>query len=494
MLKKACMMLVALVCTGAVIYLLWNNGTFLPGWISWKSGSFGDRSGNTEAVLDNKSVLVKYKGETVWTSPEGVKVQEVLWADVDNDRKEELVILCWKAGRYGKARPFWVEKDEKKWSQHLFVYEYEGDKIRAKWMSSYLGMDVESVSANGKEAPSSRLYLTDREGKVSSWRWDSWGFTREEREVSFVIFGDNLLHEPLYRYGLNNHDFGFLFENIKETVGESDIAVINQETPLTDNPDWYGGYPRFGTPVQAGEAIAEAGFDVVTCATNHILDRGKEGVCFTRNFFEEKGIKCLGIQPQGDTEYRPFEVIERNGIRFGLLNYTYGTNGNPLPEQNPWMVHLLEDEGRIREDIALAKEESDFLVLFAHWGTEGSGQIDEFQEKWTGVFLESGVDVVIGTHPHTLQPFEMLEGEDGRQMLVYYSIGNYISAQQEKSCIKGGMARFTVSLTPEGYRITEYDLALLAITRQEKGRYTVELCQSPENGCADCPKEGQEKE
>lgn len=128
----------------------------------------------------------------------------------------------------------------------------------------------------------------------------------------------------------------------------------------------------------------------------------------------------------------------------------------------------------MQKDIARAKAEADFVIVFAHWGTEYAQEPDEFQRKWTQVFLQSGVDIVIGTHPHILQPYEMLTGDDGHQMLVYYSIGNYISAQPEKRCVKGGMAEFTVSLTPTGYQITEYDLQPLTIVWQQGGRYTVE--------------------
>ena len=134
--------------------------------------------------------------------------------------------------------------------------------------------------------------------------------------------------------------------------------------------------------------------------------------------------------------------------------------------------HLLEDEDRIREEMKAAKRESDIVLVFVHWGTEYEEEPDDFQKKWTQLFLDSGVDVTVGTHPHALQPYEMLEGSDGHRMLVYYSIGNYISAQSEKSCVKGGMADFTVSLTTDGYRITEYGLRPLVI-KWEEGRKCV---------------------
>lgn len=123
--KRIVMVLMALVCTGAVLYLLWDHGAFLPVWISWQSGAVTDGQSECEILLRDRRVTVQRREEILWESPKEVKVQQALWADVDNDGKEELVLLCWKKGRYGKSRPFWVERDEKKWSQHLFVYEYE---------------------------------------------------------------------------------------------------------------------------------------------------------------------------------------------------------------------------------------------------------------------------------------------------------------------------------------------------------------------------------
>lgn len=285
-------------------------------------------------------------------------------------------------------------------------------------MSSYIGQDVAQISSNGKEAPSCRLLLTDPNGKITSWIWDSWGFTKEDTDISFVAFGDNLIHEPIYRYGLQNDEsFHFLFQNFKDILSQSDIAVINQETPLTDNPTLYSDYPRFGTPVQAGQAIADAGFDIVACATNHALDQGTEGINFTKRFFESRHITCLGIQSTDEKNDKPYEILERNGIRFALFNYTYDTNGIKIPEEKKYIVHLLDDEEKIRKDIQAANSEADFIIIFVHWGTE-----------------------------YKYQP--------------------------EKYCIKGGVADFTVSLTPNGYEITEYSLRPLVITSHGNGKYT----------------------
>lgn len=473
--------------------VLWKCGAFLPGWIRWQDKTLYDKTGGYQITLEGKKVSVIYfdggagsdggnrqgRGDVIWTTPQGVKVQDALSGDIDNDGQEELVLLCWRIGRYGIHKPFWVEQDEKKWSQHLFVYEYcsadDGTReIRPKWMSSYIGFDVADMADAGKEAQNNCLFLTDTGGIVNCFVWESWGFVRKETEVSFAVFGDNLIHEPIYRYGfLHGGSFDFLYENIREIVSKSDVAVINQETPFVDDPSEYSGYPRFGTPLCVGEAIAGAGFDVVTCATNHALDQGMDGIDLTKRFFDDAGILCLGIQRQEESEYKPYEILTRNGVRIALLNYTYGTNGIKMPEENPYAVHLLEEEQQVRADIAMAREEADCVVVFAHWGTENDGQADDFQKDWAQVFLESKADVVVGTHPHALQPFEVLEGEDGHKMLVYYSIGNFVSAQPEKISCKGGVAEFTVSLAADGCLVTDYTLTPLKICWLEGGGYTV---------------------
>lgn len=451
----------------------------MPRWITWESGSF---YGNAhpgqnpwEIQLEQKAVSILRNGDLLWSSSKELQVQSVLSGDIDGNGEEELILLCWKTGRYGRHRPFWVEKDEPGWSQHIFVYEYDSEKIKPKWMSSYIGQDVSKICIDSSLPPFDRLWLTAPDGSSSRWVWNSWGFAKEDTDVSFVAFGDNLIHEPIYRYGLTTGSFDFLFENFRDILAQTDICMINQETPLTDDPHMYGDYPRFGTPIQVGEAISDAGFDLVTCATNHALDRGAAGIQTTKDFFDRHNIVCLGIQTKEEKEEKPYEVITKNGIRFAMFNYTYGTNGMKIPEENPHMIHLLKDEENIRKDLTSARQDADIILVFAHWGTEYEEKPDAFQEKWTQIFLESKVDVVIGTHPHMLQPYTILQGNDDHQMLVYYSLGNFISAQDEKSCVKGGMAEFTISRTPEGCKISSYGLRPLTITRREDGQYTVDF-------------------
>ena len=470
----------------AVLYGFWREGWLLPGWIRWESCQVQDVSGDYELTLNRRKVDITYKGALVFTTPEKVKVQSLLCSDIDGDGAEEFVLLCWKRGRYGEHKPFWVKRDEWQWSQHIFVYEGMEGKVRPKWMSSYIGQDVTKLEGALFHTDRERLLLTDREGKVNAYVWEGFGFAREERDISFAVFGDILIHEPIYRYGLSQGDFSFLFENQMDRLKEYDVTVINQETPFVKDPSAYSDYPRFGTPVEVEKAIKEAGFDVVTCATNHALDQGAEGVNVTKTLLQEDGITCLGIQKADEKEYRPYELLKRKGVCFALFNYTYGTNGIRLPEDAPYMVHLLSEEDQVRADLEKARREADAVIVFVHWGTEESKGTDAFQEKWAGIFLESGVDVVVGTHPHVLQPYELLE-KNGHQMLVYYSIGNFISAQPVKSCQKGGMAFFTMSPFKDGYHVTDYGLTPLTITWEKGKGYRTKYSEMPDQAVITVP-------
>lgn len=171
----------ALMVFGAILYCLWRAGAFLPGWIVWEKRGFFVEEEALEVRLDGKRVMIIRDGERMWSSPKGMRVQDVLSCDIDRDGNRELLLLGWKIGRYGKHRPFWVKRDESQWSQHIFVYSCSDGTIRQKWASSYIGLDVLWMEAKDSGA-AVQLLLTDRDGAQSGWIWDSWGFTRLESD------------------------------------------------------------------------------------------------------------------------------------------------------------------------------------------------------------------------------------------------------------------------------------------------------------------------
>lgn len=271
--------------------------------------------------------------------------------------------------------------------------------------------------------------------------------TTANTKVTLVAVGDNLIHNTLVDAGKQEDsslNYDAFYENISSYIKEADLAVINQETMLGGDAFEYSGYPLFNTPWEVGEAAINAGFDVFTCATNHSMDMGSAGIEKEIEFFNNhKEVVRLGTNAD-EEEYNTIKYVNKNDITFALLNYTYGTNGISLPEEKPWCVNLLDEE-KVKKDITEARKHADVVIVFPHWGTENSHDINEQQEKYVKIFSDLGVDIVVGTHPHVLQPVEWVTNEEtGKKMLVYYSLGNFISHQTSLNQLCGGMAEITV--------------------------------------------------
>lgn len=275
--------------------------------------------------------------------------------------------------------------------------------------------------------------------------------------VDVLAVGDNLIHSGLYKSGMNDSgewNYDHLYQYVKADVQAADLACVNQETIYINDRNQLGGYPTFGTPPEFGDALVTAGFDVVTHATNHVMDKGEQGVMDTINFWKEKHpeIKVLGIHDsQEDADI--IRTIDKNGIRIAMLNYTYGTNGIPVPEDKPYLVDLF-DADKAAADIQRAKAMSDVVMVFGHVGTEYVYEPSEESKEWVDFFLEQGVDIVIDSHPHVCEPYTMLTRDDGHQMLVYYSMGNFISTQDAVPRLLGGMAKFTIEKKTVGNEST----------------------------------------
>lgn len=266
----------------------------------------------------------------------------------------------------------------------------------------------------------------------------------KKRELSLIAVGDNLIHTKIVKSGLQkdgSYNFSHLFDGIRDTVEKADVAIINQETILCDKKLGYSGYPLFGSPYEIGEAIYEAGFDVILHATNHTLDKGVAGIEDTIDFWKQyDDIVVAGIKEK--KEDSRIVYIERNGIKLAILNYTYGLNGLRLPKGKEYMVNLLDNQKLVEKDIKLAKKMSDFVIVCPHWGTEYVYEPTTQQKEWTQFFAEQGVDLVLGTHPHVLEPVKWVKSENGEnEMLVYYSLGNFVSNQDAMPRMLGGMAQ-----------------------------------------------------
>lgn len=273
----------------------------------------------------------------------------------------------------------------------------------------------------------------------------------EEKRVSFMGVGDNLIHTGIFEEAQledGTFDFKPMFENVSADIEAADLAFINQETLLGGDEFGFSGYPAFNTPSDMAGNLNELGFDLVNGASNHSLDKGEKGVLNTLEIWDEQEDMVFTGVFDSQEERDAIPVIERDGVTFSFLAYTYGTNG--IEPDVSYRLNYF-DEALITQDIERAKEVSDFVIVSAHWGEEHMLEPNEFQKNYAQLFTDLGVDVVIGTHPHVIQPVEWMEGENGNQTLVVYSLGNFLSAMSTgtENNMLGGMISFDFVLTEE---------------------------------------------
>ena len=289
-------------------------------------------------------------------------------------------------------------------------------------------------------------------------------------QVTLLMVGDILLHTPVEKSAKRedgSYSYDAIFSKTSDLISEADLALVNQEVILGGTELGISGYPAFNAPYEVGDDLVEAGFDVICHATNHAMDKGKAGVVNCLTYWEENHpeIQILGLHDEPDD---PIYIYEKDGMRIAFLNYTYGTNGIALPADMPYAVDLLGNKAKVLSDIAYAESHADFTVVCPHWGTEYRLTADSSQEKWTKLFFENGVDLVLGTHPHVIEPVELLvDDETGHSMLVYYSLGNFVnwtssSGDGVANRMVGGMAQITLERNEEGeVVISDYGVTAL---------------------------------
>ena len=268
--------------------------------------------------------------------------------------------------------------------------------------------------------------------------------------ASVIAVGDNLYHTSLLesgQYDTGEWNYDHIYEHVLDEIQAADLAFIDQETVLTNDHSAISSYPSFATPTEVGDAIIKAGFDVIESATNHFDDYGYDYMAQTFEFWRTNypDIPVLGIhetQEDADT----IKVKEVNGISIAMLDYTYGTNNSGAGEGREYMISIFDKE-KVASDIQKAKAVSDCIIFVAHWGKEDESMPTEYEKEWAAFLLEQGVDVVIGGHPHVLQPYGRMYDDSGNEMVIFYSLGNFVSTQQQLSELLGGMAGFTIQKT-----------------------------------------------
>lgn len=302
----------------------------------------------------------------------------------------------------------------------------------------------------------------------------------EEKTISLIMVGDILLHTPLQDSGLQpdgSYNYDHFFTHTKDLISQADLALVNQEVILGGTELGLSGYPAFNGAYEVGDALVKAGFDVILHATNHAVDKGERGILNCLHFWQTSypDIAVLGIHDSQESQDEIY-IYEQEGVKIAILNYTYGTNGIAVPQS--YEVDLLEED-RVISDLDWAEELADFTIVVPHWGTEYTHEVSASQERWTQIFLAHGADLVIGAHPHVIQPVEWVEDDAGHKMLVYYSLGNFInftsgSGDGVRQRAVGAMATVTLSVENGEVTISDYGvIPLVAHMVEGTGNPTV---------------------
>lgn len=301
----------------------------------------------------------------------------------------------------------------------------------------------------------------------------------ENISIRIVAAGDNLLHNTLSndsRQSDGTYDFYHLYENIAPIVEGSDIAFINQEVMLTGE---VSAYPNLAAPAECADALIQAGFNVVNLATNHSLDKGVKGLtACLENVRQRPFDAILGAFLTQEESEEPC-IVEKQGVRFGFLSYTYGLNGYSLPKDKSFMIALI-DEGKMKRECEAIRPLCDYLIVSMHWGNEYQLTTTGYQRKLAQELCDWGADLIVGTHPHVLEPVEWLENEQAHKTLCVYSLGNFVSGQHKRATMLGGILDVRLTFDPEGNLLTTDSAGVIpTVTHyKNKGGYTIYTLES----------------
>ncbi len=284
--------------------------------------------------------------------------------------------------------------------------------------------------------------------------------------ITVRAVGDLMMHETQFvsaRTEDGGYDFSEYFSLIQDELDCADLTVGNLETPMTGGEP--RGYPSFNAPDEYADAILAAGFDAVSLANNHILDRGGDGLTSTAHILEEKGLPCFGAYARGE-EHEPL-VLDVQGVKIALLGFAEHLNGHA--DKNG-QVDMLDDQTIAARMEEARKAGADYIIAMPHWGAEGVSTESASSRKWAGKLADAGADLILGSHPHVLQPISSVEAKDGRTVPVVYSMGNFISNQQREPHSTGVIIEVTLTKTEEGVSLDSMRYIPIFVLKYDKGR------------------------
>lgn len=274
--------------------------------------------------------------------------------------------------------------------------------------------------------------------------------SEEIAKASVLAVGDIMFHLPQVQeaYTEQGYDFSLPFEKVRTVISQSDLAIGNFETSINEKKR-LSGYPRFNSPPEVLEGISKAGFDLMVTANNHCMDTGVEGAENTIELIKKNGMIPLGT---GDKQNKS-SIIEVNGIKLGVLAYTTTINGLKAPEG---FVSTADME-QIKKDIEDIRDNCDFLIVYMHAGVEYARDVSEEQRKLFRAVADMGADCVLGSHPHVAQRSELYNSR-GKKVFINYSMGNFLSNQNDKYTDIGTMTRLTLKKQDGAVCLDDYEI------------------------------------
>jgi len=276
-------------------------------------------------------------------------------------------------------------------------------------------------------------------------------FKEFHSSITMGAIGDVLIHRPVYQDAKIKdgvYDFKPMLRNVKDVLSKPNFTIANQESMIGGTEIGLSSYPTFNSPFEVADALKDAGVDLVTIANNHTLDRGEKAIYNAISHYEKIGMHYVG----GHKSYEDREtlrIINVNGIKLGFLSYTYGTNGIPVPKDKPYFVNLI-DRQKMKEDISKMKGKVDVIVANMHWGLEYQPFPSNEQKELARFLANEGVHVIVGHHPHVLQPMDWIENDKGEKSIVIYSLGNFLSAQVGNGKDIGGIFQLEIEKKYDG--------------------------------------------
>ncbi len=305
--------------------------------------------------------------------------------------------------------------------------------------------------------------------------------TPRETRISFLAAGDNIIHENVFLDAKSRakkgqkYNFTDMYAGIADAVKAADIAFINQETPICGDEMTVSGYPNFNTPEAAGDALIELGFDIINIANNHMLDKKEAGYKNTLDYWDARSDKVTMLGGYRDREdYENIRVIESEGVSIAFVTYTYSTNNMYLPTGSEMFIPYI-DSAEIVRMTKKADELADLVFVVMHWGVENNYTPSTEQKSLAAAITDAGADVIIGMHPHVIQPMEWLSASDGTKTLVIYSLGNLISTQYNSYNLVGGIVTFDIVKSLSGEITIENPIYNPTVTHYNKERLGLQV-------------------